>query len=87
MANAEQAGTVIKFPGSKAQHCARMMRYLPSFEPRVIIDAFCGSSAFGLAARQQFPNATLQGIEKRVRKLLVLKRDWLDLACPHTACK
>ena len=51
--------TVVKWPGAKAQHVARMMRYPPPFEPRVIIDAFCGSAAFGLAAKQHFPDATL----------------------------
>jgi len=52
--------TIIKYPGSKAQHAARIVRECaPPFDPTTLVDAMCGSCAWGLAAHAVFPRAQL----------------------------
>ncbi|NLH79163.1 MAG: hypothetical protein GX465_19265, partial [Acidobacteria bacterium] len=57
---ASRPSTVIKYPGSKAQHAHRILREcMPPFDPTTLVDAMCGSCAWGLAAHAVFPRAQL----------------------------
>lgn len=57
---ASRPSTIIKYPGSKAQHSARILRECaPPTDPTILVDAMCGSCAWGLAAHAVYPKARL----------------------------
>jgi len=75
---ASRPSTIIKYPGSKAQHSARIVRECaPPGEPTTLVDAMCGSCAWGLAAHAVYPQARLwlNDISADLVRVLVAIRD------------
>jgi len=75
---ASRPSTIIKYPGSKAQHAARIVRECaPPGEPTTLVDAMCGSCAWGLVAHAVYPQARLwlNDISADLVRVLVAIRD------------
>jgi len=75
---ASRSPTIIQYPGSKAKIATRILRECaPPAEPTTLVDAMCGSAAWGLVAHAAYPRARLwlNDISADLVRVLVAIRD------------